>query len=39
VERDVALSALTVDRPSLEDVYLKLTCDGVPSGAPERSTR
>jgi ABC-2 type transport system ATP-binding protein len=38
MERDVMLSALTVDRPSLEDVYLNLTRDGVPSGAPERST-
>jgi ABC-2 type transport system ATP-binding protein len=39
MERDVALSELTVDRPSLEDVYLKLTADGAPSGAPERSLR
>ena len=39
MDRDVTLSALTVDRPSLEDVYLKLTADGVPSGAPERSIR
>src|SRR5262249_4667621 len=33
------LSALTVDRPSLEAVYLRLTRDGARSGAPERSTR
>jgi ABC-2 type transport system ATP-binding protein len=42
VRRDVALSALTVDRPSLEDVYLKLTRDGAAQAAPaapERSTR
>ena len=36
---DVALSALTVSRPSLEDTYLQLTSARVPSGAPERSTR
>jgi ABC-2 type transport system ATP-binding protein len=42
----VALSGLTVDRPSLEDVYLQLTRDSAPptgdsapSGAPERSFR
>jgi ABC-2 type transport system ATP-binding protein len=39
VRHDVALSALTVDRPSLEDTYLRLTSARVPSGAPERSTR
>ena len=39
MRHDVALSALTVDRPSLEDVYLTLTADGGPSGPPERSTR
>jgi ABC-2 type transport system ATP-binding protein len=39
LQRDVALFALTVDRPSLEDVYLQLTRDGARSGAPERSTR
>jgi ABC-2 type transport system ATP-binding protein len=38
-QRNVALSALTVDRPSLEDVYLQLTQDGARSGAPDRSTR
>jgi ABC-2 type transport system ATP-binding protein len=38
-QRNVALSALTVDRPSLEDVYLQLTQDGARSSAPERSTR
>ena len=36
---DVALSALTVSRPSLEDAYLQLTSAQMPSGAPERSTR
>jgi ABC-2 type transport system ATP-binding protein len=39
LQRDIALSALTVDRPSLEDVYLQLTQDGARSRAPERSTR
>jgi ABC-2 type transport system ATP-binding protein len=39
MRRDVALSALTVDRPSLEDVYLSLTRDGAAPAAPERSTR
>ena len=39
VQRGVTLSGLTVDRPSLEDVYLRLTRHGAPSGAPERSTR
>ena len=38
-QRNVALSALTVDRPSLEDAYLQLTQDGAPSSAPDRSTR
>jgi ABC-2 type transport system ATP-binding protein len=39
IRRDIALSGLTVDRPSLEDVYLRLTRDGAPFGAPERSPR
>jgi ABC-2 type transport system ATP-binding protein len=39
VQRDITLSGLTVDRPSLEDVYLRLTRDGAPGGAPERSPR
>ncbi len=39
VQRDVTLSGLTVERPSLEDVYLRLTRDGAPAGAPERSRR
>jgi ABC-2 type transport system ATP-binding protein len=39
IRRGVTLSALTVDRPSLEDIYLRLTRDGARSGAPERSTR
>jgi ABC-2 type transport system ATP-binding protein len=38
-QHHVALSALTVDRPSLEDVYLQLTRDRAQSGAPERRTR
>ena len=33
VRRGVTLPGLTVDRPSLEDVYLRLTRDGAPSGA------
>jgi ABC-2 type transport system ATP-binding protein len=39
IQHDVTLSGLTVDRPSLEDVYLRLTRDGAPFGAPERSPR
>ena len=39
VNRDITLAGLTVDRPSLEDVYLRLTRDGAPSGAAERSPR
>ena len=39
LHRDITLSGLTVDRPSLEDVYLRLTRDGAPSGAAERSPR
>jgi ABC-2 type transport system ATP-binding protein len=39
LRHDVTLSALTVGRPSLEDIYLRLTRQGAPSGAPERSTR
>jgi ABC-2 type transport system ATP-binding protein len=39
MQRDVTLSALTVGRPSLEDVYLELTRHGVLPGAPERRTR
>jgi ABC-2 type transport system ATP-binding protein len=33
------LAGLTVDRPTLEDVYLQLTGDGAQAGAPERTTR
>ena len=39
VQRDITLSGLTVDRPSLDDIYLRLTRDGAQPGAPERSTR
>jgi len=39
VEHGVELTGLAVERPSLEDVYLQLTRDGAPSGAPERSRR
>jgi ABC-2 type transport system ATP-binding protein len=39
VQRDITLAGLTVDRPSLEDVYLRLTSDDAPSGAAERSHR
>jgi ABC-2 type transport system ATP-binding protein len=35
----VALDGLTVDRPSLEDVYLRLTSSGPPAGEPERISR
>jgi ABC-2 type transport system ATP-binding protein len=33
------LAGLTVERPSLEDVYLELTREGAPADAPERTTR
>jgi ABC-2 type transport system ATP-binding protein len=39
LQRDITLSGLTVDRPSLEDVYLRLTRGAAPSGAAERSLR
>jgi ABC-2 type transport system ATP-binding protein len=39
MQRGVTLSGLTVDRPSLEDVYLRLTRHGAQSDAPERSNR
>jgi ABC-2 type transport system ATP-binding protein len=35
VRRSVTLPGLTVDRPSLEDVYLRLTSEGALAGAPE----
>ena len=38
LRRGTALAGLTVDRPSLEDVYLRLTSDGGPAGAPERTS-
>ena len=39
MQHDTLLAGLTVDRPSLEDVYLRLTNDGAPAGVPERTTR
>jgi ABC-2 type transport system ATP-binding protein len=39
VRHGTPLPGLTLDRPSLEDVYLRLTGDGAPAGAPERTTR
>ena len=39
LRRGTVLAGLSVDRPSLEDVYLQLTGDGAPAGAPERTTR
>jgi hypothetical protein len=39
VQHDVTLSGLTVDRRSLEDVYLRLTRDATPPIAPDRSPR
>jgi ABC-2 type transport system ATP-binding protein len=39
VRHDLMLSGLTVDRPSLEDVYLRLTRDAAPSAASHRSPR
>ena len=39
IRRGVVLADLTVDRPSLEDTYLRLTNNSALAGAPERSTR
>jgi ABC-2 type transport system ATP-binding protein len=39
LDRGVELAGLTVERPSLEEVYLQLTRDGVPAGALEGSGR
>jgi ABC-2 type transport system ATP-binding protein len=36
VSQGLELPGLTVERPSLEDVYLRLTSDGTPAGVPER---
>jgi ABC-2 type transport system ATP-binding protein len=39
IRRGHVLAGLTVERPSLEDVYLELTREGAPAPAPERNTR
>jgi polyisoprenoid-binding protein YceI len=39
LQRGLVLSQLTVDRPSLEDIYLRLTDHGAPERPTERSTR
>ena len=39
IRHGAVLAGLTVDRPSLEDVYLRLTNDDAPAGVPERTTR
>ncbi len=39
MQHGTTLAGLAVDRPSLEDVYLRLTSDGAPAGEPERTTR
>jgi ABC-2 type transport system ATP-binding protein len=39
MQRGTVLAGLTVDRPSLEDVYLRLTTDRALLSAPERSIR
>ncbi len=39
LDRGLTLDRLTVDRPSLEDVYLGLTGAAAPAGQLERSTR
>jgi ABC-2 type transport system ATP-binding protein len=39
VQQGTVLAGLTVDRPSLEDVYLRLTSDRALASAPEGSTR
>jgi ABC-2 type transport system ATP-binding protein len=39
LRRGTVLTRLTVDRPSLEDVYLRLTDHGAPASTMDRSTR
>ena len=39
IRRGHVLAGLTVERPSLEDIYLELTRAGAPARAPERNTR
>jgi ABC-2 type transport system ATP-binding protein len=39
MRRGTLLDGLTVTRPSLEDTYLRLTSQGGPAGAPERTNR
>jgi ABC-2 type transport system ATP-binding protein len=39
IRHGTVLAGLTVDRPSLEDVYLRLTNDGARASAPERTSR
>ena len=39
IRRGHVLAGLTVERPSLADVYLELTRDGAPARAPERIIR
>jgi ABC-2 type transport system ATP-binding protein len=39
LDRGVVLAGLAVDRPSLEDVYLKLTSNGSAPAEPERISR
>ena len=39
LQRGTVLGQLTVDRPSLEDIYLRLTSHGAPEPRPQRSTR
>ena len=39
LQHGTVLGQLTVDRPSLEDIYLRLTDHGAPERRPQRSTR
>jgi ABC-2 type transport system ATP-binding protein len=39
IRHGTVLAGLSVDRPSLEDVYLRLTNGGAPASAPERTSR
>jgi ABC-2 type transport system ATP-binding protein len=39
VRHGVELAGLTVERPSLEDIYLRLTTDGTLARAPERTVK
>jgi ABC-2 type transport system ATP-binding protein len=39
VRHGLELTGLTIERPTLEDIYLRLTSDGTPASVLERTTR